>query len=53
MSFTEVLVRRTDGTELLREFVRDTQYRAFLRNVYRTYEVVEEIATAMQIIVVE
>ena len=53
MSFTEVVVRRIDGTELSREFVRETQYRAYLRNVYRTYEVIEEIATAMQIIVVE
>jgi hypothetical protein len=52
MSFTEVLVKRTDGTELLREFVRDTQYRMFLRNIYRTYKVVEEIASAMQIIIV-
>jgi hypothetical protein len=53
MSFTEVVVKTVDGVEVKHEFVRDTQYMAFLRSIRRQYKIVEEIASARQTIIVE
>jgi hypothetical protein len=53
MSFTEVVVKTVDGVEVKHEFVRDTQYMAFIRSIRRQYKIVEEIASARQTIIVE
>jgi hypothetical protein len=53
MSFTEVVVKTVDGVEVKHEFVRDTQYMAFIRSIRRQYKIVEETASARQIIIVE
>ena len=53
MSFTEVVVKTVDGVEVKHEFVRDTNYMAFIRSIRRQYKIVEETASARQIIIVE
>jgi hypothetical protein len=53
MSYTEVVVQLVDGTEIKHEFVRDSAYMAFIRSIRRQYKIVEETASARQIIIVE
>ena len=53
MSYTEVVVKTVNDTEVKHEFIRDIQYMAFIRSIRRQYKVVEEIASAMQTIIVE
>jgi hypothetical protein len=53
MSFTELVVKTVDGVEVKHEFVRDTQYMAFIRSIRRQYKIVEETASARQIIIVK